>query len=121
MNFINQENAIWWTIQGKKSISFADIVKRPPLSGANAVPILNKKVFSYLDGKSDQARISVFRCLGSSTRNSGSRGHWNSVIAKNKATPMNVLHHRAFSSVSYSGLNGGVHGSGRRGHAVLQN
>ena len=51
-NFINEENANWWTIRGKKSISYADIVKLP-LSGANAVPILNKKEFSYLVGKSD--------------------------------------------------------------------
>jgi hypothetical protein len=43
------------------------------------------------------------------------------MIAKNKAIPMNVLHRRASSSVSYSGLNGGAHGRRRRGRAVLQN
>jgi hypothetical protein len=128
-NFINEENANCGLFGGKKSISYADIVKLP-LSGANTVPILNKKEFSYHVGKSDQARIYVFRRLGSSARNSGSRGFrrnsgsWgfpNSVIAKNKAIPMNVLHRRASSSVSYSGLNGGVHGSDHRGRTVFQN
>jgi hypothetical protein len=71
-NFINEENANWWTIWGKKSISYADIV-RLPLCSANAISILNKKE-SYLVGNSDQARISVFRRLGSSARNSGSWG-----------------------------------------------
>jgi hypothetical protein len=45
----------------------------------------------------------------------------NPMIAKNKEFPMNVLHHRAHFSVSNSGLNGGVHGRGRRGRAVLEN
>jgi hypothetical protein len=134
MNFINEEKANWWTIRGKKSISYADIVKLP-LSGANTVPILNKKEFSYIVGNPVQERISVFRRLGSSIRysgsqgyryssyprNSGSRGFRNPMTAKNKEFPMNVLHHRAPSSVSNSGLNGGVHGRGRRGRAVLQN
>lgn len=132
-NFINEENANWWTIRGKKDISFADIVKLP-LSCANAVPILkSKKEFPLHVGKSDQARTSVFKCLGlfshnfgsqgirnsSSTSHSRSRGFRNSVIAKNKEITMNVLHRRAFSSVSHSGLNGGVHDRGRRGCAAF--
>jgi hypothetical protein len=84
-NFITEENANWWTIRSKKSISYADIVKLP-LSGANTVSILNNKEFSYHVGKSDQARISVFRCLGSSARNSGSRGFRNSSFRRNSGS-----------------------------------
>jgi hypothetical protein len=112
-NFIKEENANWWTIRGKKSISYADIVKLPPLSGANSVPILNRKAFSILDGKSDQTRISVFKRLASSACNSGSRGFRFSMNAKNKEISMNVLPCQAFSLVSYSGINGGVHSRGR--------
>jgi hypothetical protein len=132
--FIGEENASWLTIRGKKSIYYADIVKLP-LSGANAVPILNKKEISCGVGHPDQARISAFRRLGSSLSNSEFQGSWYSSsprrlgprglripsIAKIKPIPMNVPRRGASSSVIYSGLNGGVHGSGLRGRSNLQN
>jgi hypothetical protein len=67
--FIGEENASWLTVRGKKSLSYADIVKLP-LTGANAVPIRNKKKFSSGVGHPAQIIISVFNRLGSLVRNS---------------------------------------------------
>lgn len=102
---------------GKKIISYADIVKLPPLSGANAIPILNKK-----RPRNSLARTSVFKRLASSSRDSGSRGFRNSLSTNNKAFSMNVLPCRAFSLVStYSGINGGIYSRGHRGRAGFWN
>jgi hypothetical protein len=45
--FLQEENANWWIIKGKKKISFANIVKLLPLSGANAIPIHRNKAFCF--------------------------------------------------------------------------
>jgi hypothetical protein len=120
MKFIQEENANWWIVRGKKKISFANIVKLPPLSGANAVPILSRKVLTHPIGNFDETRISVFKRLGSSARYSRFQGSRNFINAKNSAIPMNVLPRRTFSTVSYSSLNGGMISRGHRGCAVHQ-
>jgi hypothetical protein len=118
--FIQEENANWWIIRGKKKISFANIVKLPPLSGANAVPIHSRKVLTHPVGNFDETRFSVFKRLGSSARSSRFCGSRNFINAKNSAIPMNVPPRQTFSVVSYSSLNGGVISRGRRRCAVHQ-
>jgi hypothetical protein len=66
--FTDEEAASWLNVRGRKSLSFADIVKLP-LTGANAVPIRNNIKFSGGDEHQAKTRISVFNRLGSPTRN----------------------------------------------------
>jgi hypothetical protein len=109
--FIQEENANWWIVKGKKNF-FANIVKLPPLSGANAIPIHRSKMLSHFARKFDETRLSVFKQLGSPSR---FRGSWNSFKANNSAIPMSIPSRRMFSTVSYSNHNGGMISRGRRG------
>jgi hypothetical protein len=118
--FIQEENANWWIIKAKKKISFANIVKLPPLSGANAIPIHRRKVLSHSAGNFDETRFSVFKRLGSSVRSSRLRGSRNFFNAMNSAIPMSIPPRRTFSMVSYSNHNGGVISRGHRGRAARQ-
>jgi hypothetical protein len=127
--FIGEENASWLTVRGKKSLSYADIVKLP-LAGANAVSIRSKKKFPCGVGHLAQIRISAFNRLGSPIRNSEFQESWSSVpqrrarplrILKIKPASMIVPHRGASSSVIYPDFNGGVHGSGLRGRSNFQN
>jgi hypothetical protein len=110
--FIQEENANWWIVKGKKKISFANIVKLPLLSGANAILIHRSKMLSHSAGNFDETRLSVFKRLGSPSRFLGSR---NSFKAKNLAIPMSIPSRWMFSMVSYSNHNGGMISRGRRG------
>jgi hypothetical protein len=110
--FIQEENANWWIVKGKKKIYFANIVKLPPLSGANTIPIHRSRMLSHSAGNVDESRLSVFKRLGSPSRFRGSR---NSFIARNSTIPMSIPSRRMFSSVSYSNHNGGMISRGRRG------
>jgi hypothetical protein len=56
-----QEKASWSSIPRKK-ISYLEAIKKPPLSGANSIPIPSKKEW--------RSRISVFDRLGKSTTSS---------------------------------------------------
>jgi hypothetical protein len=67
-NFSDKEAASWQTVRGKKSLSFADIVKLP-LTGANAIPIRNNIKFSGGLERQARASTSVFSRLGSSPSN----------------------------------------------------
>jgi hypothetical protein len=122
-HFLKEDNANWWTVRGKKIISYADAVKLPP-SGANVVPIHKKKAFKNVDENIVHAmgRTSVFKRLSSSSHNSGSLGIQNSMAAKNKAISLKVPSHRALSSVSTNfDINGGAFSRGCRGHAGFWN
>jgi hypothetical protein len=113
--FIQEENANWWIVKGKKKIYFANIVKLPPLSGANVIPIHRNKMLSHSSGNFDASRLSVFKRLGPPSRFRGSR---NSFIAKNSTISMNIPSRRISPSVSYSNHNGGMIRRGRHGRDV---
>jgi hypothetical protein len=110
--FLQEENANWWFVKGKKKISFANIVKLPPLTGANAIPIHRRKLFPRSPGNLEAPRLSVFKRLGTSSR---VRGSQNSVIAKSSGIPMNNPPHRFSSSVSFPRHNGSLIRRGRQG------
>jgi hypothetical protein len=95
--FIQEENANRWIVKGKKKISFANIVRLPPLSGANAIPIHRSKMFSHSAGNFDETRLSIFKRLGSPSR---FRGSQNSFKVKNSTIPMSIPSRRMFSTVS---------------------
>jgi hypothetical protein len=59
--FLQEENANWWFVSGRKKIPFADVVRRPPLTGANAVPVRRLRRSSCSAGKLIAPRTSVFR------------------------------------------------------------
>jgi hypothetical protein len=67
-NFSDEEAASWQKVRGKKSLSFADIVKLP-LTGANAVPIRSSIEFSGGHERQARTRTSVFSRLGSPPSN----------------------------------------------------
>jgi hypothetical protein len=113
--FIGEENASWLTVRGKKSLSYADIVKLP-LTGANAVPICNKKKFSGGVEHLARIRISAFNRLVSPIRRAGPPR-----IPKFKPAPMIVPRRGDSSWVLYLDLNGDVHGGGLRGRSNFQN
>jgi hypothetical protein len=48
--FIQEENANWWTIRGKKKISFANIVKLPPCLVQTQFQFLARKSSLILRG-----------------------------------------------------------------------
>jgi hypothetical protein len=77
-------------------MSFADIVRRPPLTGANAVPIHRHNLPFRFAGNLNAPRISVFNRLGSS---SGARGSRFPVTASSSGTPLRDLHRRLAPSV----------------------
>jgi hypothetical protein len=62
--FSDEEAASWQQVQGKKSLSFADIVKLP-LTDANVVPIRSNIKFAGGHERQARARSSVFNHLGS--------------------------------------------------------
>jgi hypothetical protein len=115
MQFIQEENANRWIVKGKKKFSFTNIVKLPPLSGANAIPIHRNKMLPHSTRNLDAPRLFVFKRLGPPSRFRGSR---NSFIAKNSAIPMNIPSRRISPSVSYSNHNGGMSRRGRHGRDV---
>jgi hypothetical protein len=86
--FIGEENTSWLTVRGKKSLSYADIVKLS-LTGANAVPIRSKKKFSGGVGHPAQIRISVFNRLGSPVRSSEFQESW-SLVPQRRAGPLRI-------------------------------
>jgi hypothetical protein len=110
--FLQEENANWWFVKGKKKISFANIARCPPLTGANAIPIHRHKLPSRCSGILNAPRISVFNRLGSS---SGARGSRFPVTASSSGTPMRDLHRRLSSSVGLSRHKGSMIGRGRQG------
>jgi hypothetical protein len=67
-NFLDEEVASWQKVRGKKSLSFADIV-RLPLTGANAIPIRSNVKFSGGHERQARAGASVFSRLGSHPSN----------------------------------------------------
>jgi hypothetical protein len=67
-NFSDEEAASWQKVRGKKSLSFADIV-RLPLTGANAIPIRNNVKFSGGHARQARASVSVFSRLGAPPSN----------------------------------------------------
>jgi hypothetical protein len=67
-NFSDEEAASWQKVRGKKSLSFADIVKLP-LTSANAIPIRSNIKFSDGHECQDWPRISVFNRMGSPPSN----------------------------------------------------
>jgi hypothetical protein len=114
-NSFRRKMPIGGLLRGRRKFLFANIVKLPPLSGANAIPIHRNKMLSHSTGNFDESRLSVFKRLGPPSRFRGSR---NSSIAKNSAIPMNIPSRRIFSSVSYSNHNGGMISRGRHGRDV---
>jgi hypothetical protein len=66
--FSEEEASSWQQVRGKKSLSFADIVKLP-LTGANAIPIRNNIKSPSGFERQPQTRTSVFRRLSSSPGN----------------------------------------------------
>jgi hypothetical protein len=66
--FSEEEASSWQQVRGKKSLSFADIVKLP-LTSANAIPIRNNINSPSGFERQPWARTSVFRRLGSSPDN----------------------------------------------------
>jgi hypothetical protein len=110
--FLQEENANWWFVKGRKKISFADMVRRPPLTGANAVPILRHNLPSRFAGNLNASRISVFNRLGSS---SGARGSRFPVTASSSGAPSRDLHRRLVPSVGLPRLNRSMIGRGRQG------
>jgi hypothetical protein len=67
-NFSDEEASSWQQVRGKKSLSFADIVKLP-LTGANAIPIRNNIKSPGSFERQARARTSVFSRLGPSPCN----------------------------------------------------
>jgi hypothetical protein len=67
-NFLDEE-ASWQKVRGKKSLSFADIVKLP-LTCANAIPIRNNVKFPGVHERQAWASASVFSHLGPAPSNS---------------------------------------------------
>jgi hypothetical protein len=93
--------------------SFANIVRIPPLTGANAVPIRRRRLSPRFPGNLEEPRLSVFKRLGTS---SGARGSQYSVFAKSSGTPISNPPLRLSSSVSFPRHNGSLIRRGRQGH-----
>jgi hypothetical protein len=55
--FLQEENANWWFVKGKKKNSFANIVRIPPLTGANAIPIHRRRLSPRFHGNLEEPRI----------------------------------------------------------------
>jgi hypothetical protein len=110
--FLQEENANWWFVKGKKKISFTNIVRRPSLTGANAIPIRRHKLPYRYSGNLNAPRISVFNRLGSS---SGAQGSGFPVTASSLGTPMRDIHRRLASSVGLPRHKGSMIGRGRQG------
>jgi hypothetical protein len=110
--FFRRKILIGGLLRARKKISFANIVKLPPLSGANAIPIHRRKLLPRVPGNLEAPRLSVFKRLGTSSR---VRGSQNSVIAKSSGIPMNDPPHRFSSSVSFPRHNGSLIRRGRQG------
>jgi hypothetical protein len=120
--FLQEKNANWWFVKGNKRISFANIVRIPPLTGANAVPNLRRRLSPRSPGnlveprifrkKLEEPRLSVFKRLGTS---SGARGLQNLVFAKSSGTPMSNPPFRLSPSVRFPMHNGSLIRRGRQG------
>jgi hypothetical protein len=54
---LQEENANWWFVKGKKKNLFANIVQIPPLTGANVVPILRRRLSPRSPGNLVEPRI----------------------------------------------------------------
>lgn len=124
-NYLKEESS-WKFIWGKKSISYADAVRSPSLSGANALPVLRKN-FSKLRCEDDaltSGRTSIFNTLSSysSSCRFGSSSFRNSFVpAKNKAFSLGLAANRPSSLAPFkSGYNGRLYSRvihrGRHGH-----
>lgn len=126
-NYLKEEYSSWKLIHGKKYISYADVVRSPPLSGANDVPVLKKNLFdSRREGDVfTSGRTSIFKRLSfyfSSRRFGSSVLRNSSAIAKNKAYSSSLAKNRASSSGLFkSDFNGGLYSRfiprGRRGYS----
>jgi hypothetical protein len=88
------------------------MVRRPPLTGANVVPIRRHNPSSRFAGNLNAPRISVFNRLGSS---SGARGSRFPVSSPASGVSSHALHCRPFPSVGLPRLNGSMIGRGRQG------
>jgi hypothetical protein len=115
--FLQEKNANWWIVKGKKKISFANIVKLPPLSGANAIPIHRNRVHPRSAGNYDATRLSVFKRLGAPSTYCGPR---NSFAAMNSGIQLNIPPRRISPLVSFSNHNGGMIRGDRHGRDVRQ-
>jgi hypothetical protein len=120
--FLQEENANWWFVKGKKRISFANIVRIPPLTGANVVPILQRRLSPRSPGnlveprilrkKLEEPRHYVFKRLGTSSE---ARGLQNSAFANSSGTPMSNPPLRLSPSVRFPRHNGSLIRRGRQG------
>jgi hypothetical protein len=88
------------------------MVRRPPLTGANAVPVRRHNPSSRFAGNLNAPRISVFNRLGSS---SGARGSRFPVTSPASGASSHALHCRPFPSVGLPRLSGSLIGRGRQG------
>jgi hypothetical protein len=101
--FFQEENANWWFVTGRKKISFADVVRRPPLTGANAVPVRRHLRPSCSAGKLIAPRTSVFNRLGFP---SGARGPRFPATSSTSGASSRDLHRGIAPPVGFPRLNG---------------
>lgn len=110
--FLQEENASWWFVSGRRKVSFADMVRRPPLTGANAVPVRRFSGSSESVGKLIAPRTSVFNRLGSPF---GARGPRSPAISSASRASSRDLHSGTATSAGFPRLNGCRTGRGCRG------
>jgi hypothetical protein len=110
--FLQEENANWWFVSGRKKISFADVVRRPPLTGANAVPVRRYLSSSCSAGKLIAPRSSVFNRLGFPF---GARGPRSPATSLTSGASSRDLHRGIAPPVGFPRPNGCRTGRGCRG------
>jgi hypothetical protein len=110
--FLQEENANWWLVSGRKKISFADVVRRPPLTGANAVPVRRHLRSSCSAGKLIAPRTSVFNRLGFPF---GAQGPRSPATSSTSGASPRDLHRGIAPPAGFPRLNGCRTGRGCRG------
>jgi hypothetical protein len=110
--FLQEENANWWFVSGRKKISFADVVRRPPLTGANAVPVRRHRRSSCSAGKLIAPRTSVFNRLGFPF---GARGPRSPANSSTSGASSRDLHRESAHAAGSPRPNGCRNGRGCRG------